>query len=148
MTWERKTGRGCASGVSSKYKRVKKRVKESCFKFRLTVGICNMQRILSVGLVVARVAHYLGAEECSLEMVCGELREHFNDRLRLEIHILHKNDMCEDRLADRTEEPLWQWIRTAPLRWKYTYFPSWELERCYEQSDDQTLSLNSWSCDY
>ena len=29
--------------------------------------------ILSVGLVVARVAHYLGAEECSLEMVCGEL---------------------------------------------------------------------------
>ena len=120
------------------------------FETFLTFLTILMHRILGTGLVVGSIAHYLGKEGRLLEMVCSETHAHFNMRLRLELHCMEKIESAEWReLTSGGLLHTFQWVRIAPMRWQYKYFPSWEVteEREMEEEYYRGRMLSGW-CDY
>ena len=85
-----------------------------------------MYRALCIGIVVSKVARYLGptGAASALEVVCKDMRAHFNSRLRLEMHLMHKR--TQHTVETRTVDHRWQWTRKAYARWEYLYYCDWE----------------------
>ncbi len=93
---------------------------------------------LDIGLVVNRVARFVGGSHCShhvsvLEFVSKGMRAHFNAKLRLEIHLLGILEFNRARASedseDSEEELYWNgdpwgdltWIRMGPNAWEQGY---------------------------
>ena len=107
---------------------------------------------LDIGLVVNRVARFVGGSHCShhvsvLEFVSKGMRAHFNAKLRLEIHLLgileyeynraraseeeesdsDSEEYYEEELSEEYSEYLWgeelTWVKQGPNKWEQEALP-------------------------